>query len=159
MPIALLIAAAVILGGVIIVAMGRGGELARFPADVSPFDAQIVTAADVVLVRPPSALFGYNRQVTDDVLSTIARTITERDVEIATLRMQLGELGAPPPQDPPSVSRPPLPARPAAAGASARPGPAAGTAPAHLVGLAAARARRGTARPGGAGSKHPAARA
>jgi len=113
-PLALLIAAAVILGGVIIVAMGRGGELARFPADVSPFDAQIVTAADVVLLRPPSALFGYNRQVTDDVLSTIARTITERDVEIATLRVQLGEREGPPPQDPPSApaGRPPPGQRP-----------------------------------------------
>ncbi len=90
----LLIAAAVILAGVVVVAMGRGGELARFPADVRPFEAEIVTAADVVLLRPPSALFGYNRQVSDDVLSAIARTITERDVEIATLRRQLAELQA-----------------------------------------------------------------
>ncbi len=88
----LLIAAAVILAGVVVVAIGRGGELAMFPADVRPFEAEIVTAADVVLLRPPPALFGYNRQVSDDVLSAIARTITERDVEIATLRRQLAEL-------------------------------------------------------------------
>ena len=94
-PVVLLIAAAAILGGVIIVAIGRGGELARFPADVSPFDTEIVTAADVVLLRPPSALFGYNRQIADDALSAIARTITERDVEIATLRRQLADLQAP----------------------------------------------------------------
>jgi hypothetical protein len=93
--VVLLIAAAVILGGVVVVAIGRGGELARFPADVTPFEAEIVTAADVVLLRPPSSLFGYNRQVADDVLSAIARTITERDVEIATLRRQLAELQAP----------------------------------------------------------------
>jgi hypothetical protein len=92
--VVLLIAAAVILGGVVVVAIGRGGELASFPADVSPFEAEIVTAADVVLLRPPAALFGYNRQVVDDVLSAIARTITERDVEIATLRRQLAELRA-----------------------------------------------------------------
>jgi hypothetical protein len=91
-PVVLLIVAAVILGGVVVVAIGRGGELARFPADVLPFEAEIVTAADVVLLRPPTALFGYNRQVTDDVLSAIARTITERDVEIATLRRQLAAL-------------------------------------------------------------------
>jgi hypothetical protein len=104
----LLIAAAVILAGVVVVAIGRGGELARFPADVRPFEAEIVTAADVVLLRPPSALFGYNRQVSDDALSAIARTITERDVEIATLRRQLAELQVPPPApaawDPPVAS-------------------------------------------------------
>jgi hypothetical protein len=93
--VVLLVAAAVILGGVVVVAIGRGGELARFSADVSPFEAEIVTAADVVLLRPPSSLFGYNRQVADDVLSAIARTITDRDVEIATLRRQLAELQAP----------------------------------------------------------------
>jgi hypothetical protein len=109
--VVLLIAAAVILAGVVVAAIGRGGELARFPADVRPFEAEIVTAADVVLLRPPSALFGYNRQVSDDVLSAIARTITQRDVEIATLRRQLAELQAPaqaPPApsawDPPAVS-------------------------------------------------------
>jgi hypothetical protein len=92
--VALLIAAAVILGGVIVVAVGRGGELVRFPADVSPFETEILTAADIALLVLPSALFGYNPQATDDALSAIARTVTERDVEIARLRQQVGDLQA-----------------------------------------------------------------
>ncbi|MGH3067713.1 MAG: hypothetical protein ACRDMI_03900 [Streptosporangiaceae bacterium] len=90
MPILLLLAAAVILAGVVSVAMGRGGEMAEFAMDYLPPD--LVTAADVGLLRPPSALWGYNVQVTDEALNQIAQVITERDVEIAVLRQQLAEL-------------------------------------------------------------------
>ena len=90
MPILLLLAAAVILAGVVSVAMGHGGEMAEFATDYLPPD--LVTAADVVLLRPPSALWGYNVQVTDEALNRIAQVITERDVEIAVLRQQLAEL-------------------------------------------------------------------
>ena len=90
MPILLLLAAAVILAGVVSVAMGHGGEMAEFAMDYLPPD--LVTAADVVLLRPPSALWGYNAQVTDEALNRIAQVITERDVEIAVLRQQLAEL-------------------------------------------------------------------
>ena len=89
-PILLLLAAAVILAGVVSVAMGHGGEMAEFAMDYLPPDLE--TAADVVLVRPPSALWGYNVQVTDEALNRVAQVITERDVEIAVLRQQLAEL-------------------------------------------------------------------
>lgn len=89
-PILLLLAAAVILVGVVTVAMGHGGEMAEFATDYLPPD--LVSAADVVLLRPPSALWGYNVQVTDEALNRIAQAITERDVEIAVLRQQLAEL-------------------------------------------------------------------
>jgi hypothetical protein len=91
-PLVLLLAAAAILGGVIVVAMGRGGELARFAGDVRPLDAEIMTAADVALLRPPAALWGYDMRATDAALNVVARTVTERDVEIATLRRQIAEL-------------------------------------------------------------------
>jgi len=91
-PWVLLAAAAVIVGGVIAVAIGRGGELARAPADVRPLDTHIVTAADVVLLRPPAALWGYDMRATDEALNMVARTVTERDVEIATLRRQLADM-------------------------------------------------------------------
>ena len=90
MPILLLLAAAVILAGVVSVAMGHGGEMAEFATDYLPPD--LASAADVVLLRPPSALWGYNVQVTDEALNRIAQAITERDVEIAVLRQQLAEL-------------------------------------------------------------------
>jgi acetyl esterase len=38
------------------------------------------------------SLWGYNAQATEDALRVIARSVTERDVEIATLRRELAEL-------------------------------------------------------------------
>ena len=90
MPILLLLAGVVILAGVVGVAMGRGGEMAEFAMDYLPPD--VVTAADVAMLRPPSSLWGYNAQLTDEALSQIAQVISERDVEIAVLRQQLAEL-------------------------------------------------------------------
>jgi hypothetical protein len=88
----LLAAAAAILCGVVVVAMGRGGELALFAPDRRPLDSEIVTAADVALLRPPAALWGYDREATHVVLNMVAQTVTERDVEIASLRRQLADL-------------------------------------------------------------------
>ena len=100
-PVLLLLAGAVILAGVVAVAMGHGGEMAEFPSDyVPPTLGDLLTAADVAMLRPPSAVWGYNTQVTDEALSRIAQIVTERDVEIAVLRQQLADLrsgtGAPP---------------------------------------------------------------
>ncbi len=105
-PVLLLLAGAVILVGVVAVAMGHGGEMAEFPSDyVPPTLGDLATAADVAMLRPPSALWGYNTQVTDEALTRIAQIVTERDVEIAVLRQQLAAVrpdgGAPP--------RPPAP--------------------------------------------------
>jgi hypothetical protein len=89
----LLLAGAVILAGVVVVAMGRGGEMAEFPSDyVPPRLGELLTASDVAMLRPPSALWGYNTQVTDEALSRIAQIVTQRDVEIAVLRQQLADL-------------------------------------------------------------------
>ena len=90
MPILLLLAGLVILAGVVAVALGRGGEMAEFATDYLAPD--IVTAADVAMLRPPSTLWGYNAQLTDEALNQIAQVISERDVEIAVLRQQLAEL-------------------------------------------------------------------
>jgi hypothetical protein len=92
-PVVLLLVAAVaILGGVIAVALGRGGEMTEFSADVRPLDADIATAADVALLRPPVALWGYDKRSTDEALNLVARTVTERDVEITRLRRQIADL-------------------------------------------------------------------
>ena len=87
----LLAVAAVILIGVIAVAIGRGGELDPAEADYRPVDLDEVTSTDVALVRPPTALFGYQREATDAAFGQIARAISEHEVEIATLRRQLAE--------------------------------------------------------------------
>jgi hypothetical protein len=88
----MLIAAVVIIGGVAVVAMGRGGEMAHFSADVRPLKAEIETAADVALLRPPAALWGYDKRATDEALNAVAQSVTERDVEIAALRQQLADM-------------------------------------------------------------------
>ena len=94
MLVVLLIVAVAILCGVVVVAMGRGGELARPTADVRPLDGEIMTAADVALLRPPAALWGYDMRSTDEALNMVARTVTDRDVEIAILRRQIADLEA-----------------------------------------------------------------
>lgn len=122
-PVLLLLAGAVILAGVVAVAMGHGGEMAEFPSDfVPPTLGDLLTAADVAMLRPPSALWGYNTQVTDEALSRIAQIVTERDVEIAVLRQQLADLrsgaGAAPPANASRLEAEPVAAdRPVAAAA------------------------------------------
>jgi hypothetical protein len=88
----LLIAIAAVLVGIFFAATGRGGELAYEHADHAPLDLGPVSAADIALLRPPTALWGYNMQVTDEALEHIARAMRERDVTIAYLQEQLATL-------------------------------------------------------------------
>jgi hypothetical protein len=94
----MLVAAVIILAGVVVVASGRGGEIAPEYPDYPPIDLGPVTAADVALLRPPSAAWGYNMRVTDEALETIARAVTERDIKIAELQQQVDDLRGDPPQ-------------------------------------------------------------
>ena len=91
MPIVLLVAAAGIVAGAVLAARGRAGQMAMFPPDAAPWRAGEVTAPEVSLLRPPLSLWGYNAAVTDEALQMIARAMTARDVEIATLRRALAE--------------------------------------------------------------------
>jgi hypothetical protein len=125
-----LVAAVVILIGVVLASLGRAGEMADFPSDTPPMELDEVSATDVALLRPPMSLWGYNAQATEDALRVIARSVTERDVEIATLRRELAELRG----DPdgaraagiggPRVSPAGRPGLPGGAGQAYRPGPA-----------------------------------
>ncbi len=89
MPVVFLIAIIAVLVGIFFAATGRGGELVYEHADHAPLDLGSVTAADVALLRPPTALWGYNMQVTDAALDQVARAMRERDVTIAYLQEQL----------------------------------------------------------------------
>jgi hypothetical protein len=107
--VVLLVVAAVVIGvGMIVVAGGRGGEMTEYSPDVRPLDTDIATAADVALLRPSVALWGYDKRSTDQALNLVARAMTERDIEIATLRRQIADLQSG--QDAPSAR----PADPAA---------------------------------------------
>jgi hypothetical protein len=92
LPVVMLVAAAAVLIGVIVVAMGRGGELAFFQADYAPLKLDQVSSTDVALFRPPTALWGYSMQPTDEAFTRIAAAITERDIEIAALQQQVADL-------------------------------------------------------------------
>ena len=83
MPVVLLVAAAAILGGVVLAALGRVGEMATFAGDTAPLELDEVSATDVALLRPPMSLWGDNAQATEEALRVIARSVTARDVEIA----------------------------------------------------------------------------
>jgi hypothetical protein len=90
-PVAIFLAAAVILGGIIVVAMGKGGELSRQRPEL-PARTDFRSWSDVADYRPPAALLGYHPVATERALALIARTIAERDAEIDWLRQRLAEV-------------------------------------------------------------------
>jgi len=90
----MILVAVVILVGVFFVATGRGGEMAYEQADHAPLDLGPVSATDVALLRPPTAMWGYNMQVTDEALERIAQAIRDRDVTIAFLQQRIADLTA-----------------------------------------------------------------
>lgn len=89
----MLIVLLAIIIGAFAVAVGWGGELAVEQVDHAPVDLGPVAPTDVALLRPPTTLWGYNMQVTDEALDQIARALRDRDIEIGYLRRQLADLG------------------------------------------------------------------
>jgi hypothetical protein len=90
----LLAIAVVILGGIMLAALGRADAMAWVPGDSVPMEVPDASAAEIAMLRPPLSLWGYNAQVTDEMLQQIANAVSARDVEIAALRMKLEELQA-----------------------------------------------------------------
>ena len=87
-----MIAAVVIVAVVVFLAMGRGGELSGERPDYLPLDVGPVSATDVALLRPPTGLWGYNMQATDEAMELIAESIRERDVRIVALEQLVTDL-------------------------------------------------------------------
>jgi hypothetical protein len=130
----MILVAVVILVGVFFVATGRGGELAYEQADHAPLDLGPVSATDVALLRPPTALWGYNMQVTDEALEQIARAVRDRDVTISFLQQRLADLTTRPvepghPASPASPAGPASPVGPEPSAAVAGPDDHAGAEP------------------------------
>jgi hypothetical protein len=88
------VALVAILAAIVFVAIGRGGEMAQFPNDYAPPEFGALAATDVALLKPPTALWGYHMQATDEALNRIALAISDRDVRIASLERQLADLRA-----------------------------------------------------------------
>ena len=72
---------------------GRFGEMSVERADYVPLDLGPVSATDVALLRPPTSLWGYNAQATDEAMEQIAESIRERDVRIVALEQLVTDLG------------------------------------------------------------------
>jgi hypothetical protein len=92
----IVLAAIVIVAGVVFVAIGHGGELSVERSDFAPLELGPVSATDVVLLRPPTALWGYNVQATDEAFDQIAESIRQRDVRIVALEQLVTDLGREP---------------------------------------------------------------
>jgi hypothetical protein len=92
--IILLLAALAVLGGVVLAALGRAGEMAAFPGDGTPLEPDLaeMDAAGIALLRPPMALWGYQVQATEETFGMIARSVAARDAEIAVLRQEVASL-------------------------------------------------------------------
>jgi hypothetical protein len=82
----------VVLVAVFLAARGRGDGLSAERNDYAPLDLGPVTATDVVLLRPPTGMWGYDMAATDDALEQIAESIRERDVRIVALEQLVTDL-------------------------------------------------------------------
>ena len=88
----MVIAIVVVFAVVVFAARGRGGELSSERADHVPLDLGLLSATDVALLRPPTGLWGYNMQATDEAMGMIADSIRERDVRIVALEQLVTDL-------------------------------------------------------------------
>lgn len=97
MPVVIALAAVAVLAAVVVLAMGRGGELAEArldrPPAMLPWNRPI-EATDIALLRLPPGLWGYHIGTTDEVLTQLAQTLGERATRIAVLERELAALRA-----------------------------------------------------------------
>jgi hypothetical protein len=91
--VVILIAALAVIAAVVFAFRGRGGEMSVERTDYVPLDLGPVSATDVALLRPPTALWGYSVQATDEAMEQIAESIRERDVRIVALEQLVTDLG------------------------------------------------------------------
>ena len=94
MPVVIIIAILAVAAVAAFTAVGRGGQLSVERTDYAPLDLGPVSATDVVLLRPPTALWGYDVQATDEAMERIAESIRERDVRIVALEQLITDLNS-----------------------------------------------------------------
>lgn len=102
MPVVLIITVLAIVAATVFTARGRGGQMPAERTDHVPLELGPVSATDVVLLHPPTALWGYNVQATDEALERIAESIRERDVRIVALEQLVTDMSRGPAAPPAS---------------------------------------------------------
>jgi len=93
--IVLVVAVVAVCVSVVVVAVGRGGQLAEFVRDHPPLglpSQRPVAGTDIALLRLPTGPWGYDLRTTDEVMRRVAHVLTERDTRIAVLEQRCAEL-------------------------------------------------------------------
>ncbi|WP_433467503.1 hypothetical protein [Spirillospora sp. CA-128828] len=94
--VVLVLAGVAVLGAVVVLAMGRGGELAETHPDYAPLreDARGRPILGRVgsRFRFPATIWGYQMQVTDEAVDRLTEALHERDDRVAELERQLRDL-------------------------------------------------------------------
>jgi hypothetical protein len=94
MTITVALAAVAVLGAIVVVAVGGGGQLSTEHPDHPPLalpGRRAVGGTDAALLRLPLGIWGYHKQITDEALQRFASELTERDTRIAVLEQELAE--------------------------------------------------------------------
>ncbi len=96
MVVVLVLAGVAVLGAVVVLAMGRGGELAEAHPDYPPVsvdaEGRPVIGWEGSHLRFPRTLWGYQMHVTDDAVHRLTEALHERDARVADLERQLRDL-------------------------------------------------------------------
>ncbi|MCW2903654.1 MAG: hypothetical protein JWO67_5919 [Streptosporangiaceae bacterium] len=95
MVFAIALAGVAVLAAVVVLATGRGGELAETHPDHPPLPlpgTHLLSGTDAALLRLPTGLWGYHVRITDEALEQLALALTQRDTRIAVLEQQLAQL-------------------------------------------------------------------
>ncbi|MGW2314714.1 hypothetical protein [Actinomadura luteofluorescens] len=91
--VVLVLAGVAVLGAVVALAVGRGGELAEAHPDYPPVsvdaEGRPVVGWEGARLRFPRTLWGYQPHVTDDAFHRLTEALNERDARVADLERQL----------------------------------------------------------------------
>jgi hypothetical protein len=92
--VGLALAGVAVLIAIVVLAMGRGGEMGSARPDHPPLElpgSRALAGTDVALLRLPIGLVGYHTAITNEALRRIAAEIADRDTKIAVLERRLSE--------------------------------------------------------------------
>jgi hypothetical protein len=90
--VVLVLAGLAVLGAVVVLAMGRGGELTPPSPDHPPLDDQPFPGADPRPFRLPRALWGYQVEIADHTIGRLRHALWEREAQVAALEHRLHDL-------------------------------------------------------------------